>query len=130
MANKKHYDASVDLEAVLGDILDEYRDQVAEAVQDAIPDVADDTVRELESTSPKRTGEYARSWDTWKEEKSRFLTKYRVYNHKYRLTHLLEYSHALRNGGRSTPQPHIQPAEEHAVERLEKVITEAIENAG
>lgn len=65
----------------------------------------------LRSTSPKRTGKYARSW-TATETKNTTL-EYRVTVHNkshYQLIHLLEKPHQKRNGSRTTPKVHIQPA--------------------
>ena len=45
---------------------------------------------------------------------------------RYRLTHLLEKSHRLRNGRKSRPQPHIAPVEQKAVENLIKYIKEGV----
>ena len=51
----------------------------------------------------------------------------RVYNEKYyRLTHLLEYGHATRNGGRTKSQPHIIWVEEEASESLINGLSDAI----
>ena len=54
-----------------------------------------------------------------------------VYNKtKYRLTHLLEKSHRVANKygsyGKSTPQPHIEPAQKNAEEKFEKVFTDGL----
>ena len=44
------------------------------------------------------------------------------------LTHLLEFGHCLRNGGRTRAMPHITPAEEKGIEQLEKQIERSIRN--
>lgn len=46
----------------------------------------------------------------------------------YRLSHLLEYGHATRNGGRTVAYGFISKAEDTAITNLEKDITEAIKN--
>lgn len=47
---------------------------------------------------------------------------------KYQLTHLLEFGHAKRGGGRVSARPHIATAEEKAVKVFEEEIKEAISN--
>ena len=47
---------------------------------------------------------------------------------RYQLTHLLEFGHCLRNGGRTRAMPHIAPAEEKGIEQLEKQIERSIRN--
>lgn len=46
----------------------------------------------------------------------------------YRLTHILEFGHAKRNGGRVPAQSHIASAEEKSVEKLEEEIRKNIED--
>lgn len=102
--------------------LQTYTREVTEGMDEAKVEVANDTVKRLKSTSPENTGSYAKGW-----ARKKVGTAQVVHNRTdYQLTHLLEKPHALRNGGRSTPQVHIAPAEEQAiadyVDKVEKVI--------
>ena len=92
-----------------------YANQTDEKVQQIAEKIARESVEKLKSNSPKDTGDYAKSW-TFKKVKGRFVVHNKDH---YRLTHLLEKSHALLNGGRSTAQPHIKPVETQAIQDFE-----------
>lgn len=92
-----------------------YANQTDETVQQIAEKVAQEGVEQLKAKSPKDTGDYAKSW-TYRKVKGKFVVHNK--NH-YRLTHLLEKSHALRNGGRSRAQPHIRPVEQQMIRDFE-----------
>jgi hypothetical protein len=48
----------------MSQIMDEYSEEVKQKTNQAIKNVANKSVRTLRSTSPKRTGSYARGWRT------------------------------------------------------------------
>lgn len=108
--------------------LQNYSDEINEAVKVDIKEVAKETAKQLKTTSPKRYGNYAKSWGTTPTVKGKHAYKETVHNKKhYRLTHLLEFGHAFKNGGRARAFPHIKPAEDQAIKELEKRITETIQ---
>lgn len=107
-------------------LLDDYEQEVRDTVQKDIEKVAKETAKELRNTSPKAPGggEYAKSWTATKRGNG-----FVVHNKKhYRLTHLLENGHVIRNQygtyGRTDPQKHIEPAEQQAAEKLVREIEE------
>lgn len=87
-------------------------------------------MKKLKDTSPEDTGDYAKDWAV-KEIKSKTggPSSYVVHNKEhYRLTHLLEYGHATKDGtGHVKAQPHIEPArdneEKKFLEELESVVS-------
>jgi hypothetical protein len=106
--------------AQLNKILDEYTEKVDETSDEIMSEVATDTADELKRTSPTKSGNYAKSWTVKKDKKSH---QYIVHNKKYyRLTHLLEYGHIVKNQfgtyGRAKAEPHIKRAEENGVRNL------------
>lgn len=107
------------LQQMMNDLLKEYGDQILDVVEEVLPAVGKETADRLRHTSPERTGNYAKGWKVSKTTRAGTFSEVRVYNDKYyRLTHLLEYGHASRNGGRVKAQPHIIYAEEDATEAL------------
>lgn len=117
------------VELQLAEILDEYEDRVADVSQSAINHVADEAVQKLKNTSPRRPsgGEYANGWEV-KSETSTGRGTYAVVVHNvvYRLTHLLENGHVIRNKygtfGRVRAIKHIKPVEEWAKAELPREI--------
>lgn len=119
------------LAAEVAGILADYQDVTQAALESAVDTTAKEIVKELKATSPKRTGEYAKGWTQNKTPWKKGTGYGRIaYNKdRYRLTHLLEYGHAKRGGGRTAPQPHIAQAEKNGIEAFEKRLKEGIEKA-
>jgi len=120
------------LERALSAKLDGYSDEVARAVKQAVRDTADDTAVRLRKTSPGRR--YAKSWKPIVRKETSLQIVIGVQNVKhYRLTHLLEKPHKLRNGKSTRPSAgfggkvHIAPADEEAEKELAAKIEKAIE---
>ena len=108
----------------LGEILEEYKDASMQKVKKAVRKSASRTRKEISEHAPVGpTGEYAKSWrvKTVQENSDKLVQV--VYSPKrYMLAHLLEKGHAMRNGGRTTPKPHIAPAEKVGTELLETLV--------
>ena len=120
-----------DISAVIAEELQKYSEEVTDKVKQIVDDVSTELVENLKQDSPKRpgSGAYAKSWTSKVEYEDNLIKRVRVYNSKhYQLTHLLEYGHAKRGGGRVEGIPHIKPNEEKAIEELERRIEEAIKN--
>lgn len=95
---------------------------VIPAMAEAVEEVSKEAAQKLRKTSPGK-GPYRKGWAV-KTEKGRLSTQATVYGKKptYRLAHLLEKSHLMRNGKRSTPIVHIEPvadwAQTEAINRM------------
>ena len=98
--------------------LDDYGVTVGLEVEKVSKEVAEDTAKMLNKTSPKLTGDYAASWTYGTGETKRMIVH--AEKPEYALTHLLEKGHQKRGGGRTKAIVHIAPAEEAAVDELEK----------
>lgn len=131
MAKSHRKAPSIELRKIVSEVLKEYGDEVEREVAEAIPDVADNVVRELYETSPNKTGDYAKGW-TYSYVTSKYGTvTVKVHNATdWQLTHLLEFGHAIKRGGRTVgfvkAYPHIKQRNEYAKELLIKKVEERI----
>lgn len=100
---------------------EEYVVLTTEEVKSICKEVADDCKKKIEDEAPVDTGRYKRSWNVTETEKKRMGVTYTVHSKtQYRLTHLLEFGHAKRGGGRTKAQPHISKGEDLAIKELKE----------
>lgn len=128
------------LENELRSILAQYGNEVYDAVGVAVKDVCDEAIEKLHAANdfgakkkPHISGAYSRSWVAESVQKTRILQKTVIHNEDhYRLAHLLEKGHVIRNGtartfGSTTGKPHIRPVEDWMKAELPKKVEEAIQ---
>lgn len=106
--------------------LKDYTKEVEDGLEDAKKDIAKETVQNIkhnvQSSGLVLTGSYLKGWT-----KKKTRNGYVVYNRTdYQLTHLLEYGHAKRGGGRVKGFPHIRPAEEQMIDDYTKAVEKVI----
>lgn len=135
---------SVDkLESEIIKYLQEYKENIDEEVKETSDEVTKQACKELKTISPKANevvylrksnsklgigsanyqnpGEYASGWTIGKKSGKKNKNQYSkiAYNKGfYRLTHLLEFGHANRDGSRTQPIPHIRKTEEKYKEKF------------
>ena len=107
--------------------LTEYADLATEDVKKAVKKAGTAVRKDIEANAPKDTGKYAKSWavKTTKETSNSLEVTVHSRN-RYQLSHLLEFGHAKRGGGRVPGKAHIAPAEERAERTLEQEIEKAL----
>ena len=93
----------------------EYTEQVNAIVEDECKKTANEVKNELANNpnipqSNANQKHYKKSFAVKKNKDMNYV----VYNKKYQLTHLLEYGHATKNGGRTRAFPHWEQANEKA----------------
>ena len=110
-------------------ILEDYGDEAAQALTESVEETAKESQKQIRKFNQGRTTweEYPKGWAI-EVAKERLETSATVYNKsKPGLTHLLEFGHALRNGGRSSAFPHIADvndfAQKDVLERLERKLS-------
>lgn len=111
-ANRKN-----NLGVLLEEVVSEYSSEVAEIMKKEAKATAAKTVKTLKATSPKKSGVYAQEWKRKVTQEGMGSITVTVYNDKKPgLIHLLENGHAKRNGGRTKPIEHVDPAADEAAE--------------
>ena len=112
--------------AAIAEALAEYDQEIADATKRITDEVAKEAVDALKKNSPKLTGSYRKGWRKKQSYAAKRTKRNTVYNETdYQLTHLLEYGHASRNGGRVRAIQHIAPVEQAAIEALQERIEAA-----
>ena len=119
------------------DQVEYYKAMLNENVADVFDEVADEGLNEIKAVS--RAGgngtvkfndrKYSKGW-VKVVKKNKVTGSYGIVLHNkkyYRLTHLLEKEHALRNGDRSTAYPHIAPTQDKMDKIIVKRLKEALE---
>ena len=107
--------------------LEEYAELATEEMKEAVKHASTTVRKEIKGNAPSDTGKYAKSWTAKKvRETSQTLMVVVHSKNRYQLAHLLEFGHALRNGGRYEGKVHIAPAEQKGMEQLKEEIEKAM----
>ncbi len=109
-----------ELQKAIMDYLENYVEDIQEDVEESTDIITKEAKQELIQTSPRdgiaRKTKYYKGWaikiGARTRKKNYRFTKVIWNKTNYQLTHLLEFSHATRNGGRTRAIPHIRPVEE------------------
>lgn len=109
-----------DLSTAISGMMNEYSNYVTEETKAVIKKTGKEAAKELQSRSPKSSGDYAASWRSKVTAETTHTVHVSVYagNHQYSLTHLLENGHAKRGGGRVSGNRHIGPVNEAVTEKI------------
>lgn len=120
-----------DLQKELMNYLENYKEDIDAEVVETVDTVTKQAKDELKQTSPKgkgsRSNPYYKGWAVKLSKRKTGVYHKVIWNKtNYQLTHLLEFGHATRNGGRTKAIPHIRPVEEkynvEFVDKLDKKI--------
>ncbi len=123
-----------DLQNTIMDYLEDYVEDIEEDVVEITDNVTKEAIKELKRDSPKQKGISRNKpyWKGWTRQTGKAALKNHRYTIKihnrtnYQLTHILEFGHATRNGGRTKAIPHIRPVEQKYTELYEQKIITAL----
>ena len=111
--------------------LKEYAQLAADDLKEDVKKAGKTVKQQIESTAPRKTGKYAKSWTVKKTRETSDSIQVVVHSkNRYQLAHLLEHGHAKRGGGRTRAFPHIAPAEQAGTEQLVKDIERDLRKGG
>ena len=109
--------------AAVMEIMEDIKDLGADELKKGVKKAGTDIAKELHSTAPVRSGRYAKSWKSSVMSEDASSISVEVYSP----SHLLEHGHAKRGGGRVRAIPHIEPATDHAMDKLETELQRSIQ---
>lgn len=126
-----------DLNTEMERVLTIYNEDINEKLREITKESMKKLVKETKATAPKgrRRGQYKRKISadyTGLRRSARGLKGQEVSSvwyvkaPDYRLTHLLVYGHATRNGGRTAANPFLQNAVDKVIPEYEQKVQEAI----
>ena len=115
--------------SVIMDGLKEYADLATDDLKAAVKKTGNEVRKQNQSTAPKASGKYSKSWSVKTTKESSNGMEVTVYSrNRYQLAHLLEFGHAKRGGGRVAARPHIAAAEQAGIESFEQAIERSLRN--
>ncbi|MFR2563600.1 MAG: HK97 gp10 family phage protein [Anaerovoracaceae bacterium] len=115
--------------SVIMDGLKEYADLATDDLKAAVKKTGNEVRKQIQSTAPKASGKYSKSWSVKTTKESSNGMEVTVYSrNRYQLAHLLEFGHAKRGGGRVAARPHIAAAEQAGIESFEQAIERSLIN--
>lgn len=115
--------------SVIMDGLKEYADLDTDDLKAAVKKTGNEVRKQIQSTAPKASSKYSKSWSVKTTKESSNGMEVTVYSrNRYQLAHLLEFGHAKRGGGRVAARPHIAAAEQAGIESFEQAIERSLRN--
>lgn len=118
-----------DLSKVIQQELENYQKLTNEQIKETVREVGKETKKRIAETAPKKSKKYSKSWSVKVMKETSHSMNVVVHSrNRYQLTHLLEFGHAKRDGGRTKAYPHIAQAEQEAVESFENKVKEILGN--
>lgn len=122
-----------DFREMMNELLDEYGSQVLEVTEIVAKKTSREArldLRHVPESVIGGTGKYTRGWRA-SFQTDKLSVKATVYNSsEWQLTHLLEYGHQVKRGGRTVgeakPIQHIEPVKQWAFDEFEKRLKEEL----
>lgn len=112
---------------VIAQEIEQYINVTMSDIEEIVEKHGNELKERIKRDSPVNTGEYKKGWRVKKEGFGTGKPKCIVYNAKKgNITHLLEFGHAKKSGGRTRAFPHIAKNEKDVQEEFEKEMVELL----
>lgn len=130
MARKSNKNINADgFAQAIEQILEEYGDGCQGVLMSVLPEVADEACERVKHAGKSEWTVYNDGWTVDSGKTGKFSVNATVHNAtRYQLTHLLEYSHPMPQGGTSKAYPHIADVNEWAQQEVVKKVEEKLNN--
>lgn len=114
-------------EKAINDILEEYGEGVQGVLISVLPEIANEACEKVKQAGKKEWTRYNAGWNVDSGKTGKFSVNATVHNATdYQLTHLLEYSHPMPQGGTSKAYTHIAPVNDWAQEEVIKKVEDKL----
>lgn len=120
-----------DMSSEIVRMLTEYTEEVTDIAKSVVDEISQGAMEETKNHIEWKDKVYSKNFALKKsfEDKRNKRNTWYVKAPYYRLTHLLEFGHITRNGGRTRSFPHVRYGDEFVKNNFEKRLKEAIEDA-
>lgn len=109
------------------DIIAEYGEGAQGVLISVLPEIADEACDKVKRAGKAEWTWYNEGWTVSSGKTGQFSVNATVHNAKaYQLTHLLEYSHPMPQGGSSKAYPHIADVNQWAQEEVIKKVEDKL----
>lgn len=126
-ASRKKSITADGFEKAIKELLDEYGEGVQGVLLEVLPEVAQEARDKVMQAGEKHWTYYNSGWTVSEGKTGKYSVNATVHNENaYQLTHLLEYSHPMPQGGTSKAYTHIAPVNEWTQEEVIKKVEERI----
>ena len=118
-----------ELASTITDWLTQYNEEATKVAKEVVDEMTEQVMEETKSHISWNDKVYSKNFAIKKsfEDKRNKRNTWYVKPPYYRLTHLLEFGHATRNGGRTKAYPHVRYGQEILNEQFEKLMKEKLE---